>query len=215
MPVTTVLEYIGIFAFALAGAFTAIQKRMDWFGIYVLSAITAMGGGVIRDVVMDRGVPVFFSSYYAIWLIIAGATTAILLRGRFRWNNIILLCDAIGLAVFAADAGAKAISWGCNLPEFVFVSVITGVGGGVLRDILCQRVPVIMRKEVYASAALLGALVMWPLRGALPVAVWSYCFMGLVFAVRMVSLYFNMNVPRVPMAPAAPRHKGEKSGPEC
>ena len=206
MPILGIFDFIGVFFFALSGALVAIQRKMDVFGIYVLATVTACGGGVIRDVVMDNGIPAIFSSYTTIALIVAAATLAIMLCAaslsgklfrRVHWQFLMNACDAIGLAVFVVDAGVKSIRQGYNMPQFLFVSIITGVGGGVLRDLFCQRVPVILRKEVYASAGVAGALFLWFAHPYLGMTIATYGAMAVVFFVRMISLKYDMNLPRV------------------
>ena len=196
MPILGIFDFIGVFVFALSGALVAIQRKMDVFGIYVLATVTACGGGVIRDVVMDNGIPAIFSSYTTIALIVAAATLAIMLCAaslsgklfrRVHWQFLMNACDAIGLAVFVVDAGVKSIRQGYNMP----------VGGGVLRDLFCQRVPVILRKEVYASAGVAGALFLWFAHPYLGMTIATYGAMAVVFFVRMISLKYDMNLPRV------------------
>lgn len=206
VPILGIFDFIGVFVFALSGALVAIQRKMDVFGIYVLATVTACGGGVIRDVVMDNGIPAIFSSYTTIALIVAAATLAIFLCAatlsiklfrRTHWQLLMNACDAIGLAVFVVDAGVKSIRQGYNMPQFLFVSIITGVGGGVLRDLFCQRIPIILRKEVYASAGIAGALFLWFSYPYLGMNFAAYGAIAVVFLTRMVSLKYNMNLPRV------------------
>lgn len=212
LGVLGILEHIGIFVFAISGAVTAMEKHMDVFGIYVLSFITAMGGGVLRDVVLDAGVPVFFSSYGAIYNILIAATLAMLFKGSFAKSGLITLCDAIGLSVFVSDAGVKAIQMGANLPLFLFTAVITGVGGGVLRDMMCQRVPLILRKEVYASAGIIGALVLWLIHPLVGLDVARMIAIALIFAIRMVSLKMRAGLPVVRAGHFATHVKGNLAG---
>lgn len=197
MPIISIFDYIGTLAFALSGASVAIQKRLDVFGIYVVAAVTAVGGGITRDVVMDKGVPIIFSSYTTIALIVIAASLAILMRGNFRWNKYMDAFDAIGLSVFVIDTGVKAIHLGYNLPQFFFVSIITGVGGGVIRDLLCQRVPVILRREVYASAGIAGALFLWFAHPYIGMDLAMYSAMAMIVIIRMYSVIKNVNLPVV------------------
>ena len=199
MGFLTILESIGVFAFAISGADVAVQKNMDLFGIYTLATVTAMGGGITRDVVMSRGVPVFFSSYRSVVIILIAATLVILLRrrGAVKWAVLITVMDAIGLAIFTIDTAIKAISSNYNLLAFLFVSVITAVGGGVIRDVLCSRVPVILRREIYATASLMGALVFWILHRYIGVTAACYLCIVLITLVRLASVYFSMNLPRI------------------
>lgn len=197
MPIISLMEYIGIVAFSISGAYVAIDKKMDLFGVFVLATITAVGGGILRDVVMNTGVPAFFSSYITIGLIVVSATIAIIMRDSAKWFWFFTVCDAIGLSVFSIDAGVKAIAAGYNLPEFLFVSVISGVGGGIFRDVLAQRIPVILRKEVYASAAIIGVLFLWFARDVFGTAVSSYSALILIVALRVYCVHRGINLPCV------------------
>ncbi|NRW07555.1 trimeric intracellular cation channel family protein [Clostridium beijerinckii] len=136
-----ILEYLGIFAFAASGAHVAIEEKFDLFGIYILATVTAMGGGVLRDIVTDVGIPLFFENYTTIPFIILGATIPIILRGKLKYNNMFVIIDAIGLSAFSVSSGIKALESGYNLMLFLFATSITGVGGGVLRDIITNRKP--------------------------------------------------------------------------
>ena len=161
MDLITLFEYIGLFVFAASGAICAMEKKMDLFGILILATVTAIGGGVIRDVVTDVGIPVFFSNYQYLLVIIIATYLVILFRGQIKWRNSFIILDALGLAVFTIAAGMKAIESNYNFMTFLFVSVITAVGGGVIRDVLAQRVPTILKREVYAVASLIGAICFW------------------------------------------------------
>ncbi|MDD2534403.1 MAG: trimeric intracellular cation channel family protein [Eubacteriales bacterium] len=159
MTVISFFEPIGIIVFALSGALVARDRKMDLFGMLMLATLTATGGGIIRDVVMDNGVPAFFAHpSYMIYIILA---CFVAIMGRHLVNQVarlIVWLDAIGLACFSIDAGSKVIDRQLGLLAFLFVAVISGVGGGVLRDLLSQQIPVILKKDIYAIAALIGSL---------------------------------------------------------
>lgn len=195
MNFLSILDLIGVAAFSVSGTTIAMKKKLDLFGIYILSAITAMGGGILRDVIMDRGIPVFFQSYTAIIIILVMTTFTILTRGNIKWKNLIFTMDAIGLAVFAVDAGLKGIDAGFNLPSILFMGVITATGGGVTRDVLCQRVPIILRKEVYATAALSGTLVLWLLYPHTSREIATYAGLAVVIGMRFITFQNKMNLP--------------------
>ena len=197
MGVLTVLEGIGVFAFAMSGAYVATQKNMDLFGIYTLAIVTAMGGGITRDVVMGRGIPVFFTSYRSFFIILVAATLVLFLKNYYKWSFIITIMDAIGLAVFTVDTCIKAAASHYNLLSFVFMSVITAVGGGVIRDLLCSRVPVIMRKEIYATASLAGALLYWAIYRFAGELISCYVCIAFIVVFRLASVYFRFNLPRI------------------
>ncbi len=194
MDFLEVCELVGVAAFAASGAITAIEKKLDVFGIVVLAFLTAVGGGVLRDVIMDRGVPVFFSNYRYTAIILATSVVMMLLRDRVRWSFPFVVIDTLGLAVFTVVAGVKAIDSGMNLLAFLFVSVITGIGGGLMRDIIVREIPLILRKEVYATAVLIGALVLWFTLPYLGRQLSTYLAIAVVFAVRMVSYRMNLNL---------------------
>lgn len=199
MDILNIIEVVGVAAFAASGAIVAIEKKLDIFGIIVLAFVTSVGGGVIRDVVMNRGIPAFFSNYLYAGVIIASAVIVMLLKGRIRWSFPFVVIDAMGLSVFTIVAGVKAIDSGMNLLAFLFVSLITGIGGSVLRDVLVQEIPHILRKEIYATAVLAGAVVLWfalPLIGR---ELSIYLSMAIVFSVRVICYRRDLHLAFVPL----------------
>jgi uncharacterized membrane protein YeiH len=194
MGILDIIEVVGVASFAASGAIVAIQKKLDIFGILVLSFVTAVGGGVIRDVVMGTGVPAFFSSYLYAGVILVTSCLVMLTKGRIRLTLPFIMIDALGLAVFTVVAGVKARDSGMNLLAFLFVSLITGIGGSVLRDLMVMEIPTILRREIYATAVLIGALALWflsPLIGKQPAI---YLSIAIVFAVRVVSYMLNLHL---------------------
>lgn len=201
-----IIEIIGVAAFSISGAHVAMEKRMDLFGTFILALVTAVGGGAIRDVVMNTGIPRFFSSYLTILMALGSAALTILIysmksvhsrRNKQIWGRVVILCDAIGLSVFAVDSGLRAINAGYNLAAVLFMATITGVGGGVLRDILAQRIPVILRREIYALAAIAGALFLWFTYPILGETLSMYLSLILILVVRLVSVWRNYHLPVV------------------
>lgn len=197
MDLITLFEYIGLFVFAASGAICAIEKRMDFFGILTLSTVTAIGGGVIRDVVTNIGIPIFFSKYEYMLTILISTTLVILLRGKIKWKTSFLILDAIGLAVFTIAAGMKAIESNYNFMTFIFVSLITAVGGGVIRDVLAQQVPAILKREIYAVASLIGATCLWLIHPYLGMMISSYLCLALIFIIRLITYYYHIHLPYV------------------
>lgn len=194
MDILTIIEIVDVAAFAASGAIVAIEKKLDIFGIFVLAFVTSIGGGVIRDVVMNKGIPAFFSNYLYAGVIVASAVTVMLLKGRIRWSLPFVMIDALGLAVFTIVAGVKALDSGMNLLAFLFVSLITGIGGSVMRDLMVMEIPTILRREIYATAVLAGALVLWftlPLIGR---SLAVYLSIAVVFAVRVISYRMNLHL---------------------
>ncbi len=196
MSLIEIFECVGVAAFAVSGTYVAIERRLDLFGIYIIAFATATGGGIIRDVVMDAGVPVFFSSYLVIGIVLLSATIALLFRQNNKMLHILMhVSDALGLSVFAINAGVKAIVQGYNFPQFLFVSTITAVGGGIVRDLLCQRVPVILRKEVYALCAMLGSTLLWFVYPLIGMNLAMYISIAFVMTARLLCVYFKTGLP--------------------
>jgi uncharacterized membrane protein YeiH len=194
VQIIDIVELVGVAAFAVSGATTAIRKRMDIFGVFFLAMVTAIGGGVIRDVVMDVGIPVFFRHYEYTLVILATAIFVMLLKGRIVWKNIVVVFDAIGLGVFSVFAGVKALEMDYNFLSLMFVCLISGVGGSLMRDIIACEIPVVLQREIYALAALLGGVVLWLLDPPLG-RVWAtYIALGMTILTRLVSYWLNLNL---------------------
>ncbi len=162
------LELIGTAAFAVSGALVGIAKRMDIFGVCILGMTTALGGGMIRDVVLGMTPPAAFSSpeYIAVAAIVSLITFIPAVRRRFDpghrfFERMLLISDSAGLGIFTVSGALAAIraGFGDNILLVLFVAVMTGVGGGVLRDIFAGSRPMIFVKHIYACASLCGAVV--------------------------------------------------------
>ncbi len=201
-------EWVGVVAFAAAGAMIAAERRMDLFGILFLAGITALGGGVIRDVLLGVIPPVMFYSYgYLTCAAAVGLVIFLLIRlfrgfyvrERDRVNRLINLLDAIGLGVFAVLGTQSAMDAGYadNWFMVIFLGVTSGIGGGVLRDVMVGRVPFVLRKYVYAVAAIAGCLCHCILLkcGVNP-AVSLIVSMLLVTVLRVLSTVFRWRMPR-------------------
>jgi len=192
------LDLAGTFAFAISGATAAKQRGLDLFGICAIAYTVACGGGIIRDVCIGAIPPAGLTTwYYLATAMVAAIMTIGLYPVVQRLNRPVLLFDAAGLSLFAITGAQKAISYGHNGEVTVLLGVITAVGGGVLRDILLNRVPVILEKEIYASAALVGALIValgdyfkW-----LPTDWVAIIALTVCFALRILALRFHWNLP--------------------
>jgi uncharacterized membrane protein YeiH len=167
-PVLVILDLAGTFVFALSGAMLAIKHRLDLFGVLVLSFAAGNAGGIIRDVLLGATPPPAISDWRYIGVSLAAGLVA------FAWAPVIdrlrssvLVLDAAGLALFAVSGALKATAAGLNPAASILLGVLTGVGGGMLRDVLVSEVPAVLRGELYASAALAGAATV-VLTGLLP-----------------------------------------------
>lgn len=197
MDYITILEYIGVLAFAVSGAIVAIEEEFDVFGIYIIAIITAMGGGVLRDIVTNVGIPVFFTSYMTIPFIIAGTLLAIFLKGQLKYKNLFVFIDAIGLAAFFVSAAVKSINSNYNFMLFIFAASITGVGGGVLRDIITNRKPQIFKHDIYCVAGIIGVTLLWFIYPIIGIESAQFTTLVIIVLIRMISYYKTINLPVV------------------
>lgn len=193
-----ILDLIGTFAFALNGAMTAVRiVRLDVVGVLTVGIVTAIGGGIVRDVVIGATPPSGFADWRYIAVAAGGAALAFLFGHRMsRYGTLINAVDAAGLALFAVTGTTKALAHGLGPVPAALLGVTTAVGGGTIRDMMVGRVPVILRRELYAVPALLAAVV--------TVVAWQLGLYGLVAAViaaslclalRLVSLARDWNAP--------------------
>lgn len=200
-PLLLVLDLIGTFAFALNGALTAMRvARLDIFGVITIGMLTALGGGTIRDVLLGALPPATFVDWRYLALAIAGGLIAFAL-GTFleRLSTTITVLDAIGLSVFAVLSAYKALDLGFGVIQAIIVGTITAVGGGTIRDMAIGRVPTVLRSELYAIPAMIGA--------GCAIAAHAVGVHGLpatlgaatvCFVIRMVGVRFKLNAPHPP-----------------
>ncbi len=151
------LDIFGIVVFALSGALMAGRYKLDPFGVVVLASVTAIGGGTIRDIILST--PVFWieKTYYLWVILITALLTIIAIRRPSRIpKRFLLIADAFGLALFAVLGTEKALSLGTPIAAAIVLGTMTGVAGGMIRDVLCNVIPMILRQEIYATAAAMG-----------------------------------------------------------
>jgi uncharacterized membrane protein YeiH len=200
-PLLLALDLGGTFAFAPNGALSAIRvARLDVVGVLTLGMVTALGGGIIRDVFIDALPPATFSDWRYLVVAAAGSLIAFVFGWRLtRLSRPILVLDAAGLSLFAVTGASKALDFGVGAGQAVILGAITAVGGGTLRDVLTGRVPVVLRSELYAIPALLAATVVvvadrtgvYGLPAALAAAL-------LCFGIRMLGVRYHLDAPRPP-----------------
>ncbi len=204
------LDLIGVFVFALSGALIGVRKHLDLVGVAVLSWVAGLGGGMIRDVFLGDLPPVGISD----WRLTAAALSAGLFvfavhsrlmevraKGGSRVRislitRLVRVLDAAGLAVFSVGGALKAISFGVTPLAAVMIGVITAVGGGLLRDVLVREVPEVLRRELYAVPALIGACSVVIAFNAGYLATWVvWGSVILVFVIRIVAVVLDLNAP--------------------
>ena len=197
-PLQVTLDLVGIFVFALSGALVGIRNRLDILGILVLAGVTGLGGGMIRDVLIGAVPPASLAD----WRYLLVPAVAGLLVFRFhprlgRIERFINYFDALGLGLFCVNGTAKAMLYGLGPVPAALLGMVTGIGGGVLRDMLAGRTPTVLRQEVYALPALAGAAVV---AAAWELGVYHW-WVGLAAAalcivLRMLAIRFKWDAPR-------------------
>lgn len=196
-----IMELIGTVAFAISGAVQAKRVKMDIFGVTVLGLVTAVGGGMIRDIIIGQTPPaVFQNPIYAVTALVSAVAVFFLAprTQHTKWGEKLLyIADSIGLAVFTAVGVERAYELGHRgLTLWIFVGVITGVGGGVLRDVFCGTIPHIFRKHIYATASLLGVLVIFLLAKHTDFLFASVVGAAVIIVVRLIAMLFHLNLPK-------------------
>ncbi len=204
-----ILEIIGTVSFSVSGSLVAIKSRLDIFGVVFVGTITAVGGGIFRDILLGKTPPAYFEGYLNFILATAAAITvfiaAYILRKKFfdmsekieRINNIF---DALGLAAFSV-AGVECAflsGHGENLLFSVVLGMLTGVGGGILRDVLTSNTPYVLKKHVYALASISGSLVYYILRHLVSSrATCALIAVAVIITLRLLATYFRWSLPKI------------------
>lgn len=202
-------EIIGTIAFAASGAMLAIDRELDLFGILFLGATTACGGGIVRDIIMGSFPPNAFSNPVFVEFAVATALFVFLyarLMGKQYWSEhkridrILNFLDAVGLGIFSVIGAQMAMQRGFDKNGFlcIFMGMMTGVGGGVIRDLLSRTIPAVLKKHIYAVASIAGAAAYYflvRLGGNAPISM----LIGMLttLTIRMLSTYYVWNLPKV------------------
>lgn len=202
-----VLDLLGVFVFALSGAALAVQQRLDAFGVLFLAGAAALGGGVLRDLLLDAPVAALQNGSYLLVPPVAAALVFFFSPLVERLGPAVRLFDAAGLGLFVVAGTTKALDAGLGAVAAIVVGCLTGIGGGLARDLLAGVVPVVLRREVYAVPAVLGALLVTAahgadLRGVAPVTAGVVLVLGL----RVLGIWKDWH------APVAPQRRTPGSG---
>lgn len=197
-----VLDLVGIFVFGITGALVGVRKQLDVFGIQVLALVTGLGGGFIRDVLIGATPPEALVDWrYLAVPVVAGLLTFFLHPGIGRLERLVNIFDAAGLALFCVTGARKALEYGLPPLSAALLGTIAGIGGGVIRDVLSGRVPVVLRAEIYATPAFLGAGIVVVADAAGHDASWIALAAAVVcFVIRLLAVRrgWNAPLPRLP-----------------
>jgi len=199
MGIYQLLDLIGTFAFAVSGVRVAAQKKMDIFGAIVIGFVTAIGGGTMRDVVLGS-TPVDWLQNQLYLYVIIGAVIFGILFDRFvlKLQKALFLFDSVGLGVFTIYGLEKAMNFGLDEGFAVLLGITSATAGGVIRDILANEVPVILRKEIYATACLVGALAFLLFKKlGLSFEINSAITIAIILIIRTVTVIYNISFPNL------------------
>lgn len=201
-----IIEAIGTFAFAISGIRLAAYKNFDLFGAYTIGLVTAIGGGTLRDLLLD--IPVFWMQTW-VYLAITGAALGIVIVFRkllISMNRMLFIFDTIGLALFVVIGIQKTLAVDYPMWVAMIMGMITGAFGGVLRDILINEEPLFFRKDIYATACLAGGLAYWGsnMLGWSDVTSQSICAV-IVITLRIGALRYNWSLPQLRYTPDHPK----------
>lgn len=200
MELILVLEIIGTIAFAMSGAMLAILKDMDYYGIVFSAIITSVGGGIVRDIIINQNLPTAFSNpIYIIISIASAALTIIFHKKIIQLNSLLLITDTIGLGAFTAIGAQVAIKNDLSQPIVIIIfAILTGTGGGAIRDVFAKEIPFVFQKEVYAVASMLGAVLYIVLYKYIGYEVALYGCFSFTVLIRWYCLKKNIHLKKVP-----------------
>ena len=197
MDETLTLNLIGTFAFGLSGGILAVRKKMDLFGVLVLSVTTGLGGGIVRDLILGHTPPMTLVDWrYLAAAGISGLLVFVDYGQIIRWNRFVTAFDAAGLAIFTVTGTTIALATGLSPVPAALLGMLTGIGGGALRDILAAEVPLVLRSEIYAVASLIGAIIIVPANQAQALGPSAEIMAAVAtFTLRMVSVWRGWKIP--------------------
>lgn len=193
------LDILGTMAFAVSGALTAMNKKMDPFGVFIIAFVTAVGGGTLRDVLIGRTPVGWMMNLNYVYIIILGFVLAMLFRKKLdRFSTSMFLFDTIGLGVFTLIGLEKGLAVNLHPVICIALGTMTACFGGVIRDILCNEIPVIFHKEIYATICIIGGVFFFFLKSfELPENLIYLATSALIIAIRLMAVIFHWSLPAV------------------
>lgn len=198
-----VLDLLGIFVFAISGALVAVRKHFDVFGVLVLAGTTGLGGGFLRDVLIDATPPAALADWrYLLVPVAAGLVTFAFHPTVGRLERVVNLSDAFGLSLFCVTGALKAVEYGLGPVPAALMGMVTGIGGGMVRDLLAGRPPEVFSGNLYATPALVGAAIAVGLDHlGMPFGVVAASGFGVCLALRLLAIALDLRAPK-PRGPA-------------
>jgi len=200
------LDLLGTLVFAITGAFRAVKHELDILGVLVLSVFTGVGGGIVRDICLGATPPFVFTHEIYFGICLAGDLLVFFIAPRIaRWWQVVKFMDAVGLGVFAAIGAMKGYHHHLGFIGVAMVGTVTAVGGGVIRDILVMEIPAVLTSDFYATAAVIGAAVLYLAKVlGLPDATAMLLAAVVTILLRLLAMRFRLRLPRVTRLPKEP-----------
>lgn len=194
--VTNILDFVGTFAFAISGIRLASRKQIDWFGAYLIGLVTAIGGGTVRDLLLDVTPFWMLDSRYFLTTGVALVVTFLFKEKITKWANTLYLFDAIGLGLFTVVGISKSIEAGLPFWVCIAMGTITGAIGGVIRDVLLNDVPLLLRRDIYAMACVIGGIIYFAcIYFNLSIPITEIVAASTIIVVRIVALKYHIHLP--------------------
>ncbi|TDG35056.1 trimeric intracellular cation channel family protein [Pedobacter changchengzhani] len=193
-----VIEILGTIAFSISGTFTAMQRRLDPFGVLIIAFVTSIGGGTVRDLLIGDTPVAWMRDTQICAIILVTALIAMFFKTQVKKLRITLfLFDSLGLGFFTMLGLLKGLAFGLNPSMCIVLGTITGCFGGVIRDTLLNRIPLIFRKEIYATACILGGMLYFLLLALNVESVFAKVFaITFIFALRIVVVKYKLSLPK-------------------
>ncbi len=199
MSLLEIADYIGTFAFAISGTLSAYEKKLDLFGASFIGFITAIGGGTIRDLLMGNTPVTWISTSDYFFLIFSGIIfTFLFYKWIIKLKHTLFLFDTIGIGVFTIIGIDKALIGGLSLPICMVMGLSSAVVGGVIRDTLCNDVPLIFHKEIYATACIIGGVIYLLLNSLnADIYVSQITTISSIIVIRLIAVKYNLSLPKI------------------
>lgn len=193
------VDVMGTIAFAISGVLVAMEKRLDVFGVLIIALVTAIGGGTLRDLLIGSGPVSWLIHPIYLYVILGAVGFALLFQSRLKYlRKSLFLFDTIGIGLYTLVGIERGLEAGLNPAICIILGTLTACFGGVLRDTLCNEIPVIFRKEIYATACIAGGLLYFGLRAAGLPELWSY-WVGItsVIVIRVLAVRLQITLPDI------------------
>ncbi len=199
MELIYVLDILGTFAFAISGALVASDKKFDLFGVIIIAFVTAVGGGMLRDVLIDAHPINWIGDLNYLWTILIAVVLTFLFKSKIAFlSKTLFLFDTIGLSVFTLLGLQKGLSFNLHPIIAIIMGMISAVFGGVLRDVLTNKVPLIFEKEIYASACLVGGVFYLSLSYfGFPENIIFIISASIIVIIRLIAVKFHLELPKI------------------